>query len=329
MSDPKLLRARAGHHARHRRAGRVAAARRCAGSASATGRCWAGTRGCAQAGGLALWAVVYVLIGQAGYIVTTRVAADSAAGARHHLRERLAAAAGALRRARGLAADRADAADEPGRRRGPARGGCGGPVAGQPAAGGAADPGVGAAHGVRRRRSALRCSGCARPTWTEPPSSVRRWPSRRSGCCPTASRCCRLRVFYALTDSRTPTLIQLVTVAVKIPLLLLSAVLLPAPDVVLGLAAANSASFLVGAVVGQLLLRRRLGRIPTGAVLSTVAPGPGRGAGRRAAGLRGRAAGRWAARRRRPTGPGLARAGDRLPGFRPGLGAGHEVAPRS
>ena len=78
------------------------------------------------------------------------------------------------------------------------------------------------------------------------------------------------RVFYALTDSRTPTLIQLVTVAVKIPLLLLSAVLLPAPDVVLGLAAANSASFLVGAVVGQLLLRRRLGRIPTGAVLCTV-----------------------------------------------------------
>ena len=29
------------------------------------------------------------------------------------------------------------------------------------------------------------------------------------------------RVFYALTDSRTPTLIQLVTVAVKIPMLLL------------------------------------------------------------------------------------------------------------
>jgi putative peptidoglycan lipid II flippase len=78
------------------------------------------------------------------------------------------------------------------------------------------------------------------------------------------------RVFYALTDSRTPTLIQLVTVAVKIPLLLLSAVLLPAPDVVLGLGAANSASFLVGAVAGQLLLRRRLGRIPTAAVLSTV-----------------------------------------------------------
>ena len=33
-----------------------------------------------QAGGLALWAVAYVLIGQAGYIVTTRVAADSAVG---------------------------------------------------------------------------------------------------------------------------------------------------------------------------------------------------------------------------------------------------------
>ena len=43
--------------------------------ASATARCGAGTRGCTQAGGLAVWVVAYVLIGQAGYIVTTRVAA--------------------------------------------------------------------------------------------------------------------------------------------------------------------------------------------------------------------------------------------------------------
>ena len=84
----------------------------------------------------------------------------------------------------------------------------------------------------------------------------------------------QMRVFYALTDSRTPTLIQLGTVAVKIPLLLLAAALLPAPDVVLGLAAANSASFLVGAVLGQLLLRRRLGRIPTRQVLGAAAGAP-------------------------------------------------------
>jgi putative peptidoglycan lipid II flippase len=80
----------------------------------------------------------------------------------------------------------------------------------------------------------------------------------------------QMRVFYALTDSRTPTLIQLGTVAVKIPLLLLSAALLPPRDVVLGLAAANGASFIVGVVLGQLLLRRRLGRIPTRDVAGAV-----------------------------------------------------------
>jgi putative peptidoglycan lipid II flippase len=90
------------------------------------------------------------------------------------------------------------------------------------------------------------------------------------GLLPYAITMLQLRVFYALTDSRTPTLIQLFTVAVKIPLLLLCPVVLPPADVVLGLAAANSTSFVAGAVLGQVLLRRRLGRVPTGEVLSTV-----------------------------------------------------------
>lgn len=80
----------------------------------------------------------------------------------------------------------------------------------------------------------------------------------------------QVRVFHALSDSRTPALVQLFTVAVKISLMLLAAALLPARDVVFGLAAANAASFVAGAVLGQLLLRRKLGRIPTGAVLSTI-----------------------------------------------------------
>ncbi|WP_297661301.1 murein biosynthesis integral membrane protein MurJ [Pseudonocardia sp.] len=90
------------------------------------------------------------------------------------------------------------------------------------------------------------------------------------GLLPYAITMLQLRVFYALTDSRTPTLIQLFTVVVKIPLLLLCPVLLPQGDVVLGLAAANSFSFVAGAVLGQVLLRRKLGRIFTGEVLSTV-----------------------------------------------------------
>jgi putative peptidoglycan lipid II flippase len=90
------------------------------------------------------------------------------------------------------------------------------------------------------------------------------------GLLPYAVTLLQLRVFYALTDSRTPTLIQLFTVAVKIPLLLVCPLLLPPDRVVLGLAAANGLSFVAGAVLGQVLLRRRLGRIPTGAVLSTI-----------------------------------------------------------
>ena len=41
------------------------------------------------------------------------------------------------------------------------------------------------------------------------------------GLVPFAITMLQMRVFYAMTDSRTPTLIQLVTVAVKVPLMLL------------------------------------------------------------------------------------------------------------
>jgi putative peptidoglycan lipid II flippase len=91
------------------------------------------------------------------------------------------------------------------------------------------------------------------------------------GLLPYAVVMLQLRVFYALTDSRTPTLVQLVSVAVKIPLLLVCPLLLAAPDVVLGLSAANSLTFVVGTALGGVLLRRRLGRIPVAEVASTVA----------------------------------------------------------
>jgi putative peptidoglycan lipid II flippase len=90
------------------------------------------------------------------------------------------------------------------------------------------------------------------------------------GLLPFAVTMLQARVFYALSGHRTATLVQLGVVAVKIPLMLACPVLLAPQDVVLGLAAANSASFLAGAVIGQLLLRRRLGRVATGAVLGTV-----------------------------------------------------------
>jgi putative peptidoglycan lipid II flippase len=90
------------------------------------------------------------------------------------------------------------------------------------------------------------------------------------GLFPYAVTLLQMRVFYAMTDSRTPTLVQLFTVAVKLALMLACPLLLEPRDVVLGLAVANSASFVAGAVLGQVLLRRRLGRLPTGAILSTL-----------------------------------------------------------
>ncbi|MFC5947710.1 murein biosynthesis integral membrane protein MurJ, partial [Pseudonocardia lutea] len=90
------------------------------------------------------------------------------------------------------------------------------------------------------------------------------------GLLPYAITLLQLRVFYAMTDSRTPTLIMLGIVLVKIPLLLLCPVFLAPEDVVLGLVAANSFSFVVGAVIGQLVIARRLGHVRSREVLSTL-----------------------------------------------------------
>jgi putative peptidoglycan lipid II flippase len=90
------------------------------------------------------------------------------------------------------------------------------------------------------------------------------------GLLPFAFTMLQARVFYALTAHRTATFVQLCVVATKIPLMLACPALLAPEDVVLGLAAANSTAFVVGAVIGQLLLRRMLGRVPTGAVLGAA-----------------------------------------------------------
>ncbi|HKS51305.1 MAG TPA: murein biosynthesis integral membrane protein MurJ [Pseudonocardiaceae bacterium] len=83
------------------------------------------------------------------------------------------------------------------------------------------------------------------------------------GLLPYAVTMLQLRVFYAMADARTPTMINAIMVAVKLPLLLACPVFLDDADVVLGLTAANSLSLVVGAMVGQTWLRRRLGRVET------------------------------------------------------------------
>jgi putative peptidoglycan lipid II flippase len=92
----------------------------------------------------------------------------------------------------------------------------------------------------------------------------------------------QLRVFYAMRDGRTPTLINVVMVATKVALVLATNAIYSVPkgvDVnthpsvaaVEWLNVATSLSYVVGAVAGHVLLSRRLGRLGFRAVARTVA----------------------------------------------------------
>jgi putative peptidoglycan lipid II flippase len=232
---------------------------------------WGWDRRLGETGGLALWVVGYVLIGQLGYIVTTRVAAAAAPGS-------VAIYANAwllLQVPYGVLGVSLLTALMPRMSRAAAEGRTSDVIADLAlgtrlsavvllpvsalltlfgtqlgvalfslGAGGAGD-------GATRLGATLAASAFA--------------------LLPFAATMLQLRVFYALTDSRTPTLLQLVIVGVKIPMLLAVPSFLPPEWVVLGLATANGLSFVVGAALGQVVLHRRLGRLGTVAVLGALA----------------------------------------------------------
>jgi putative peptidoglycan lipid II flippase len=89
------------------------------------------------------------------------------------------------------------------------------------------------------------------------------------GLLPMAITLLQLRVFYAMRDARTPTLIQGGMVAVRVPLLLLVPVLVSPQHVVAGLMVVTSVTYVAGWILGDVMLRRRLGLIGTG---ETVGP---------------------------------------------------------
>lgn len=91
------------------------------------------------------------------------------------------------------------------------------------------------------------------------------------GLLPYAVVLLQLRVFYARQQAWVPTLVMLVMVTVRVPLMLLAPVLLPADDVVLALAFVNGLGFAVGAVLGAVLLRRELGPLDLGSLVRTAA----------------------------------------------------------
>ncbi|MDX3657751.1 murein biosynthesis integral membrane protein MurJ [Streptomyces sp. ID05-26A] len=93
------------------------------------------------------------------------------------------------------------------------------------------------------------------------------------GLVPYAITLLQLRVFYAMKDARTPTLIQALIVAVRIGLLyLFLGISTPgdAEQLAVGVSLAMSLSFVFGAIVGQVWLRFRLGRLRTGFTIWTV-----------------------------------------------------------
>ncbi|MET9226897.1 murein biosynthesis integral membrane protein MurJ [Lentzea sp. NPDC003310] len=93
------------------------------------------------------------------------------------------------------------------------------------------------------------------------------------GLVPYAVTLLQLRVFYAMKDARTPTLIQALIVAVRIGLLYaFLGISTPgdADELAVGVSLAMSLSFVFGAIVGQVWLRIRLGRLRTGFTIWTV-----------------------------------------------------------
>lgn len=90
------------------------------------------------------------------------------------------------------------------------------------------------------------------------------------GVVPFAITMLQLRAFYAMRDARTPTWINVIMVAVRSVLCYLVLATLEPHDLVLGVTAAMSASFLVGAIIGQIWLRVRLGPLRTRETMAGV-----------------------------------------------------------
>ncbi len=76
---------------------------------------------------------------------------------------------------------------------------------------------------------------------------------------------------WAMPDTRTPALLNLPVVVVRIAVDLLFFVVLPVYWVDAGLMGGNAVSFAVATVLGYVVLRRRIGRLGLGAVFATLA----------------------------------------------------------
>ncbi|MDQ3406034.1 MAG: murein biosynthesis integral membrane protein MurJ [Actinomycetota bacterium] len=90
------------------------------------------------------------------------------------------------------------------------------------------------------------------------------------GLLPFALVMLQLRVFYAMKDARTPTLIMVVMTVVKIPLLYMCGAVMDPKQVVIGVMLVNSLTFIVGAVLGQMWLWVRLGNLHSKKMIAVI-----------------------------------------------------------
>jgi putative peptidoglycan lipid II flippase len=91
------------------------------------------------------------------------------------------------------------------------------------------------------------------------------------GLLPFALVMMQLRVFYAVRDARTPTWINVAMVATKITIVIAAhATLHDRERLIIALNVSNSASFVVGAVLGHIMLTRRFGPLGFRSVATTV-----------------------------------------------------------
>jgi putative peptidoglycan lipid II flippase len=90
------------------------------------------------------------------------------------------------------------------------------------------------------------------------------------GLVPFAISQLQIFAFYAMPDTRTPALVNIPVVALRIAADVLFLLLLPAAWVAVGLTVGNTLSFVFGVVLGYWLLRRRIGRIGLRQIAATL-----------------------------------------------------------
>jgi putative peptidoglycan lipid II flippase len=91
------------------------------------------------------------------------------------------------------------------------------------------------------------------------------------GLLPFALVMLQMRVFYAMRDARTPTIINICMVAAKVVLVLVAAETLHGDHVIEALNVSTSMSYVVGAVMGHMMLTHRFGHLGFSRVVRTIA----------------------------------------------------------